>query len=119
MARKKSDEEKAYHVLMENVRELLKHRFGKDVVWHILSICDIYSDTYTGDRRVDYFSGKRAVGLSILQLLEDADRTAYARLLLEKQTVEENKDGGRNRASNADDRDDRGDGDPGAYDFGD
>jgi len=120
MARKKTDEEKAYHVLLENVREMYKHRFGRDVLWHILSFCDLYSDTYTGDRRSDYLSGKRGVGLFILQMLEDADRTAYPRLLLEMQKREENNDGGRNSTSNRDDGDsDSGDADGAAYDFGD
>lgn len=120
MARKKTDEEKEYHVLLENVRELLKSGSGKRVIWYILSFCDIYSDTFTGDRRVDYLTGRRGVGLSILQLLEDADPTAYPRLLLEN-TKKEGARHGTNRTSNADDGDDGDDssGGAGTYDFGD
>lgn len=88
---KKTNEELEHHVLCENVRELLKHRYGKEVIWHLLSFCDIYSDTFTGNSHTFYLEGKRSVGLQFLQLLEEADPTAYARLLLDKQKQKESE----------------------------
>lgn len=72
-------EEKEVEILESNVRELLKTRQGKQVIWEILSYCDVYS-SIPGK----FEAGKRNVGLDIIQLLDDADPTLYAKLLLEK-----------------------------------
>jgi hypothetical protein len=75
--------------LVANIREVLKTRQGKDVLWHILGMCNIYGDVFTGNSQTFYLEGKRAVGLEILQLLEEADPTAYAKLLLDQQKLKE------------------------------
>lgn len=111
MARKKSDEELEYHLLLEHVREVCKSRPGKELVWYILSLTDLYSDSFTGNSSTFYREGKRAVGLSILQLLEDADNTLYARLLLDKQKQEGPKNDGRTNSSDSDTDTDSGDDD--------
>ena len=88
MARKKSTIEKEYNVLLANMRELLKTSSGKSVIWHLLSICNLYTPSFSGTGELThYMEGKRSVGLELLQLLEDADGTAYPRLLLEKQNL--------------------------------
>lgn len=66
-------------------REVLRTKAGQKIVWEILAMCGIYSDTFTGNSQTFYLEGKRAIGLQILQAMEDADPTAYARLLLEHQ----------------------------------
>lgn len=89
---KKTKEEQDYELLVANTRELLKTRPGKDFIWHILSICNLYGESFTGNSQTFYLEGKRAVGLEILQVLEDSDPTAYARLLLDKQKLKEGQD---------------------------
>lgn len=84
MTRKKTEDEKQFNLLKLNTREVLKLKAGKEIIWHILSMCGIYDDTFTGNSQSFYLEGKRAVGLEILQLLEDADPTFYPKLLLEK-----------------------------------
>ena len=100
MARKKTPEELEHHVLCENVRELLKTRFGKEFIWFVLSESNINGSIFTGNDHIFYLEGKRSVGLSVLSLMEEADPTAYPRLLLEKQEkkvvieeMEEDNDG--------------------------
>jgi len=85
--RKKSTEEIEYDVLKANVRELLKTRAGKSFVWYVLSICNLYGESFTGNSQTFFLEGKRSVALEVLQLLEEVDPTAYARLLLEKNNV--------------------------------
>lgn len=51
-------------------------------MWHILGLCRLYTDDYSDTNRVFYNAGRRAVGLDILQALEDADPTSYPRLQL-------------------------------------
>ena len=88
---KKTNEEIEYDTLVANTRELLKTKAGKDFIWYILSIANLYGDNFTGNSQTFYLEGKRSVGLEVLQLLEDVDKTAYARLLLDKQKIEEGK----------------------------
>ena len=77
-----TDPNVASEVLVANVRNLIKTKDGKEVIWEILSMCNTYSYNPIGDL---YLEGKRSIGLDILQLLEDADPTFYGRLLIEKQ----------------------------------
>lgn len=86
---KKTDEEIKYDVLVANTREALKTRAGRDIIWHVLSICNLYGDNFTGNSQTFYLEGKRSVGLEILQLLEDVGPTSYAQLLMTKQKEEE------------------------------
>ena len=111
MARKKTREEKEYHVLLENVRELSKHGFGKDFIWYVLASCNLYGDNFTGNSHTFYLEGKRAVGLQVLQLLEEAAPTLYARLLLEKQKLEVFADGTNDTDNGTDTLTDTGTGD--------
>lgn len=87
MARKKSKEEREYDVLLANVRKVCETSYGKDVIWHILSLCGIYSSAFTGNSTTFYNEGARSVGLQVMQILDDADLSIYPRLLLEKRDI--------------------------------
>ena len=85
MAKPKDKDEIAYRTLCSNLREVVKSTAGKEVLWSILAMCGIYSESFTGNSQTFYMEGKRAVGLEILQLMEDTDKTLYAKMLLESQ----------------------------------
>ena len=70
--------------LVADVRYILKDSRARNVLWHILGICGIYDDTFTGNSQTFYREGMRRVGLDTLQLIDEADPSAYARLILEK-----------------------------------
>ena len=78
---KKTDEQKEYEILLANVRDLLRTRSGQDVLWHILSLCGIYSTAFTGNSQTFFNEGKRAIGLEVLDLINQADPEAYANML--------------------------------------
>lgn len=84
MSGKKSKEEEEYDLLRINTRELLKTKVGKDFIWHVLSLCDLYGSHFTGNSSTFFNEGKRSIGLEVLALLEDVDKTAYPRLLLDR-----------------------------------
>ncbi len=79
--------EKAYKkeraAFTANLREVAKTKQGKTVIWEILSMCGVYSSTFTGNSQGAYLEGKRAVGLDILSMLEEMDKSFYPKLLLE------------------------------------
>lgn len=84
-------EDKEQAAFNGNVRELLKTSFGKAVLWAILEEAGLYTPTFTGNSQTYYLEGKRDMGLFVLEMIQDADPTAYARLLLDKQKLEEAK----------------------------
>ena len=77
-------EDKAHEILLGNIRKLLRDRAGREVIWHILSLCEIYSPSFTGNSHTFFNEGKRTVGLEIIDLLNQADPSAYANLLLKQ-----------------------------------
>lgn len=83
MAKTKDRDEVQHNLLCSNMRDVTKTRAGKEVIWAILAMCGLYSESFTGNSQTFYMEGKRAVGLEILQLMEDTDKTLYARMLLE------------------------------------
>lgn len=85
MAKPKDKDENTYRNLCSNMREVVKTTQGKEVIWAILAMCGLYTESFTGNSQTFYMEGKRAIGLEILQLMEDTDKTLYARMLLEAQ----------------------------------
>ena len=90
MTAKKQTQDDGHINLCSDLRELLKTPGGRSVIWGILEMCGIYHDSFTGNSQSYYLEGKRAIGLEILQLMEDTDPTSYARLLLAKHKEKSN-----------------------------
>lgn len=87
MAKKKETPEEILHT---NVREVLKTRQGKELVWEILGWCGLYDSSYSPDdnwRRLA--EGKREIGVQLLALLDDTDPTIYPRLILSNLEIDD------------------------------
>lgn len=69
--------------ILAHVKSVAQTRSGKEVIWEILSMCNMYSTTFTGNSQGAYLEGRRAVGLDILSLLEEMDDTFYPNLILQ------------------------------------
>ena len=91
--KKKTQEELDFEKLQNAFREITRHSYGRDVLWYILEECGIYDNTFTGNSQTFFNEGKRAVGLSVIQMLEQANPRSYAKLLLEynNEDLEEDK----------------------------
>ncbi len=72
-------------LLLANVREVAKTEQGKALIWEVLSMCGLYTQTFTGNSQGAFLEGRRSVGIEVLQLLEDMDKTFYPNLLLQNQ----------------------------------
>jgi len=81
------NQDEDYDLLKENLREVLKAKAGKEVLWYILSLCGMY--TYIPEKISGVPLGRREVGLDILQLLSDVNPKLYPELLLLKSREEE------------------------------
>jgi len=62
---------------------------GRDVIWEVLSLCGIYDNQFTGNSGTFFNEGRRSVGIDLIQIINNADPTSYARLLLERAKLEE------------------------------
>ena len=93
MARKKSKEEIDNNLLLANVRELMKTRQGKEFMWYILELCDVYGDYSSSDvHTMVRAEVRRSVETDVIFMMTEADPTMYPRLLLDKQQDPEDKD---------------------------
>jgi len=70
--------------LNSDIKNVLKSAPGRRVIWQILSMCRLYTDNYGDVNMMMYNSGRRGVGIEILAMLEDADPTNYARLIIDQ-----------------------------------
>jgi len=75
--------------LEADINSVVSTAQGKDVIWEILSLCGIYDNQFTGNSSTFFNEGRRSVGLDVIQMLTDADRTMYASILLEHAKLEE------------------------------
>ena len=71
-------------LLLAKVRDVAETPSGKSLIWEVLSMCGLYQSTFTGNSQGAFLEGKRAVGLEILELLSEMDKTFYPALLLNK-----------------------------------
>lgn len=68
-----------YSALLHSYKEVLRSTHGKRVLLHILSLCELYSASDTG---------RRLVGLDILETLDNVHPTTYPQLLLDSKLGE-------------------------------
>jgi hypothetical protein len=70
--------------LRNDIGNTFNNPSGVRVLRHILGICGIYSDGFTGDNTTFYNAGMRGVGLRILEDVLDADYNIYIKVLKEE-----------------------------------
>ena len=71
------------------IRSMASSAGGREFLLWLLSLCNLYADTFTGNSQTYYLEGKRAVGLDILARLEEVEKTIYPLMLLEKNKLED------------------------------
>lgn len=92
-ARREKEERKANDRLKLAIRNVLKSEDGYLLVWHILGLCDNYSDPFTAERgKTDYLLGRQSIGLDIIRTLQDIEPTLYPSLLLRREKENANRD---------------------------
>ena len=55
--------------LMSDLNKTFGNAAGRRVLYEILSLCEIYSDSFTGNSTTFYREGKRAIGLQIIEMI--------------------------------------------------
>lgn len=90
MANKKTQPDKEHEVFIANVRTAMNTKATKDLVWDLLDFCGLNSESFTGNSSTFYNEGKRAVGLYLLSVLQEADPKIYPKLIIEK--IEHNEE---------------------------
>lgn len=85
--------QKARRVSVEELADLkavLLVPAGRRVLKRIVDFCGVLKTTYTGDDHGAFREGQRAVGLKIIGEIAEADRSAFAEIVLDpKPQVEE------------------------------
>lgn len=66
------------------VKEVVKSRAGRELLWYILELTGLYSCSLTDANSALILEGRRSVGIRILECLEEVDPTVYPHMLLER-----------------------------------
>ncbi len=76
-------------VLELNVRNALKHKPTRILMWELLNLTSLNADSFNRDsKQMAFNEGRRSVGLDILSMLETADARIYPNLILENMEKE-------------------------------
>ena len=81
--RRIAEGEKQRKIMLENIRAICRLKHGREFVNTILALTQVYSDSFTGNSQTYYNEGKRAIGLQVIDLLNEADPQIYITLLKE------------------------------------
>lgn len=69
--------------LKNDVTRVFGSSEGKRILYHVLAMCGIYSDCFTGNAHTYYYEGRRSVGLELLELIMETDPEIYIQLIRE------------------------------------
>lgn len=69
---------------IEDMKQLLNTRFGRHVLWRILSQCGVYKLSFTGNSTTFFNEGHRDIGNYIINEISEADKKAYPMMMLEQ-----------------------------------
>lgn len=75
-------------LLLMHMRDVLSTKGGREVIHEILDMAGILTTTFTGNSQTYFLEGKRALGLDIIELMEEAEPTSYATMCLTKRSEE-------------------------------
>lgn len=71
---------------VEYMRQLLNTRFGRSILWRILSECGVtpMELSFTGNSTTFFKEGRRSIGNYIITEITKADKKAYPLMMLEQ-----------------------------------
>ena len=75
----------------QEMHKLLQTRWGRNILWRLLNATGVYKISFTGNSETFFKEGRRSVGLSILDMIFDADIKAYG-LMQEENRGNDNND---------------------------
>lgn len=77
-------------MIMQAMKDLVSTPQGREFVWWLLEISTVKVDTFYGNSRDAYFSGRRAVGRAVEHYLAAVSPEAYVSMIKQGQ-VEDGK----------------------------
>lgn len=78
----------------KEMREVLKTREGRNVLWRILEQCHLFSSIWRQSAEIHYLAGKQDVGHYVLAEILDADEDAFIIMMTENKQMKEKMKGG-------------------------
>lgn len=69
---------------LRDVRAMLESPAARRFLWRLLERCGIYRSSFTGGDATFFNEGVRDTGLFVLHEITEADPSAYAKMMLER-----------------------------------
>lgn len=80
VARKLTKSQRIEERELDDLNSVLSTYKGRAFLWKHLSVCGIYSVSFTGDNYTFFKEGKRSVGLELMTEIEGADPYALSKM---------------------------------------
>ena len=68
--------------LQSALRFALQNEEGSQLLWYFLELAGVFQTSFTGNSETFFREGKRAVGLRLLNAIEEVDPKGFAKLQL-------------------------------------
>ena len=68
---------------LEDMKFILQTVQGRRFIWRYLGLCGVFKSSFTGNSETFLNEGKRLVGLTLLNDINEADPDSYTRMMKE------------------------------------
>ena len=68
---------------VEELKQVLSTKVGRNVLWRVLAKCGIFEGTFTGNSNTFFKEGRRSVGIEILADICKANDMAFINMQIE------------------------------------
>jgi hypothetical protein len=75
---------------LDDLRQLLKTKWGRRLVWRVLEKAGIHRTSFTGNSTTFFNEGQRNIGLWLESEVTDADTNGYLQMIKENNKGEQN-----------------------------
>jgi hypothetical protein len=80
-------EKQGYERDLDDVRKILATDYGRRFFWRYLGICGVFRTSFTGNSHTFFNEGERNIGLRLLEDVNNADPTAYVKMVNEREEI--------------------------------
>jgi len=75
---------------LDDLRQLLKTKWGRRLIWRVLEKAGIHRTSFTGNSTTFFNEGQRNIGLWLESEVTDADTNGYLQMIKENNKGEQN-----------------------------
>lgn len=73
---------------LDDIKKVLKTKYGRDFVWKILTHCNVFGSIWVPSAKIHYNSGKQDLGHYLMAEIMEADEQLFFKMMKENNEKE-------------------------------